>query len=115
MFINCSMALKVVSFVTILELAGYLALIILYSQLLSKFGTVNVSMYEYLRDNQCTDGALARGIEEILNSIAKDRKVVSVGFAFVLASAASTILIYIFTNIRIRNYLSSFCGCFGII
>jgi hypothetical protein len=76
MFINCSMALKVVSFVTILELAGYLALIILYSQLLSKFGTVNVSMYEYLRDNQCTDGALARGIEEILNSIAKDRSMV---------------------------------------
>jgi hypothetical protein len=70
------MALKVVSFVTILELAGYLALIILYSQLLSKFGTVNVSMYEYLRDNQCTDGALARGIEEILNSIAKDRRLV---------------------------------------
>ena len=70
------MALKVVSFVTILELAGYLALIILYSQLLSKFGTVNVSMYEYLRDNQCTDGALARGIEEILNSIAKDRSMV---------------------------------------
>ena len=70
------MALKVVSFVTILELAGHLALIILYSQLLSKFGTVNVSMYEYLRDNQCTDGALARGIEEILNSIAKDRSMV---------------------------------------
>ena len=70
------MALKVVSFVTILELAGYLALIILYSQLLSKFGTVNVSMYEYLRDNQCTDGALARGIEEILNRIAKDRSMV---------------------------------------
>ena len=109
------MSLKVVTFVTILELAGYLALIILYSQLLSRFGTVNVPMYEYLRDNECTDGALARGIEEILNSIAKDRRVVSVGCAFVVASAASTILIYIITNIRIRNKLSSFCGCFGIL
>ena len=70
-------------------------------------------MYEYLRDNQCTDGALARGIEQILNSFAKDKRVASVGLAFALASAAFTFFIYTYTSKGIRNCLGGCCGCFS--
>ena len=64
MFINCSLSFWLVSFTTVLDLAGHAALIVLYSQLQNKYETVDIPMYEYLRDNQCTDGALARGIEQ---------------------------------------------------
>jgi hypothetical protein len=70
-------------------------------------------MYEYLLDNQCTDGALARGVEQILNSFAKDKKVASVGLAFVLASAASSFFIYVCTSKALRGCLSRCCGCFS--
>lgn len=72
-------------------------------------------MYEYLRDNSCTDGALARGIEQILNSYAKDKKVTSVGLAFVLASAASSFFIYVCTSKALRSCLSRCCSCFSFL
>ena len=72
--------------------------------------TVDITMYEYLRDNQCTDGALARGIDQVANNFARDSRVTSVGLFFALASAASTIFIYICTN---KTIISRLGGCFS--
>ena len=113
MFINCSLTFWLVSFTTVLDLAGHAALIVLYSQLQNKYETVDIPMYEYLRDNQCTDGALARGIEQILNSFAKDKRVTSVGLAFALASAAASFFIFTCTSKGIRNCLGGCCACFS--
>jgi len=68
-------------------------------------------MYEYLRDNKCTDGALARAIEEIASNYAHDAKVTSVGLAFAVASCMASLLLYVCTSIFIRDWLGGSCNC----
>jgi hypothetical protein len=112
-FLNCSLNRWVVTITTILDLGGHAALIILYSKLQNKINKIDIFMYQYLNDNRCTDGALGRGIEMFTNSYISDMKVTSLGLAFALASCASTFLIYVCTNIWMREFLSGCCRCFS--
>lgn len=107
-FLVCSLNFWVVTIVTIFDLGGHAALIALFSKLQNTINTVDIYMYEYLRDNQCTDGALARAIEMIANSYANDMKVISVGLAFALGSFAASLLLFVCSSNGIRTCLS---GC----
>jgi hypothetical protein len=112
-FINCSLNKWVVGIVTLLEFGGHAALIILYSKLQNKVNKIDIYMYQYLRDNKCTDGALSRGIDMFTKDYANDIKVTSVGLFFVLASCAATFLIFVCTNKALRECLSGCCQCFS--
>jgi len=70
-------------------------------------------MYEYLRDNKCTDGALERAVEEIANNYTYDAKLTGVGLAFALASCAASILLFICTSKLIKECLGGCCNCFS--
>ena len=66
-------------------------------------------MYLYLRDNLCTDGALARGIFMITESFSKDKALATIGFAFAIASFTSKLLIYLFAYRKTRENLYNVC------
>ena len=63
MCLMCSLNTYLVAIFAGLEFFGYAALIVLYSRLQNTINVVDIYMYEYLRNNKCTDGALARGID----------------------------------------------------
>lgn len=110
-FMMCFLNVWIVLIATILELGGYAALIILYSQLQNAVNKVDIYMMEYLRDNECTDGALARAITKYAETYVHDMKVTSVGLAFVLFSAASLVLMVVCLSKPCRKMMQSCCCC----
>jgi hypothetical protein len=67
-------------------------------------------MYEYLRDSECTDGALGRGIEITANSYSSDLSTITIGFWFAITGCVASVLIYLAGNKHITNYLANSLG-----
>jgi hypothetical protein len=56
-------------------------------------------MLEYLRDNECTDGALGIGVEIIANSYSSDQLYLTYGYWFAIAGCVASVLIFL-TSIK---------------
>ena len=52
-------------------------------------------MYEYLRDNGCTDGSLGRGVEMIANSYSSDQLIITIGYWFAITGCVASVLTYL--------------------
>jgi hypothetical protein len=66
------MSSMVVHILAFLDVILQIIVVVLYSRLKGKMGLLDIGMYEYLRDNGCTDGALGRGVEMIAKSYSSD-------------------------------------------
>jgi hypothetical protein len=67
-------------------------------------------MYEYLRDNECTDGALSRGVEIIANSYSSDQLTITIGYWFAITGCVASVLIYMSANTHTSGYLANLLG-----
>ena len=67
-------------------------------------------MYEYLRDNGCTDGALGRGIEMIANSYSSDQSTITIGYWFSITGCVASVLIYLAANKHTTSYIANLLG-----
>ncbi len=62
-------------------------------------------MYKYLHENNCTDGALARGIQEVNNSYSRDYLFVKIGFSLSILSIVCTVLVFLINFNKTRQWL----------
>ena len=67
-------------------------------------------MYEYLRDNECTDGPLSRGIEIIANSYSSAQSAITIGRWFAIAASIASVLTYLAANKHTSGYLAKLLG-----
>ena len=81
----------------LVDFIAHAVLILFYMILTKLMSKVDLQMYHYLNDNQCADGALARGVFKVVESYSKDSKLIYAGFGLVIAGCAANILIYLFT------------------
>ncbi len=84
---------------TLVDLIGHAIVIIFFSKLRGLMATVNIEMLTYLHENDCTDGALGRGIEMVADSYTKDSTQVTFAYIVVISSCISTIVVYLLTNL----------------
>ena len=54
--------------VTVFGVIVQVALVLILSRLRYQMSNIDIDMFEYLRDNKCTDGALGRGVDVIAES-----------------------------------------------
>ncbi len=88
-----------------IDLIAHSLMVVFYTIMKVQFKEVDVAMFQYLRDNHCTDGALARGIFMVSESFSKDNTLATIGFAFAIAGLACTLLIYLCVYRRTRECL----------
>ena len=67
-------------------------------------------MYEYLRDNGCTDGALGRGVEMIANNYSSDQSTITIGYWFAITGCVASVLTYLAANTHTSGYLANLLG-----
>jgi hypothetical protein len=89
---------------TLLDILLHIVVFIFIQNLKTTMSTVNVDMFEYLSTNQCTDGALARGIDVVASNFLKDASSVNVAQGIVIASIFATIFAYIGTNFAAKDF-----------
>ena len=64
-------------------------------------------MYEYLRVNGCTDGALSRGVEIIAKSYSSDQSTITIGYWFAITGCVASVLTYLAANTHTSGYLGN--------
>ena len=102
-----SMVLHILAF---LDVILQIIVVVQYSRLKGKMSLLDIGMYEYLRDNGCTDGALGRGVEMIANSYSSDQSTITIGYWFAIGGCLASVLTYLAGNIQTSGYLANLLG-----
>jgi hypothetical protein len=100
----------VVHILAFLDVIIQIIVVVLYSRLKGKMSLLDIGMYEYLRDNGCTDGALGRGVEMIANSYSSDQSTITIGYWFAIGGCLASVLTYLAGNIQTSGYLANLLG-----
>ncbi len=91
-FINLGESTAFITFWVVLELSGYVAIIVIYGDLASAIRKVDLSMMRYLAENQCVDGSLGRAIEVYAGQFKSDNGLIGIAFAFIILSLLCEIM-----------------------
>lgn len=81
-----------------LELAGYVALVVMYGDLANAIKQIDLSMLKYLAENQCLDGSLGRSIDVYAGQFKSDNGLIGVAFAFAILSIVSKLIMVVCCN-----------------
>ena len=100
----------VLHILAVLDFVLEITVAVFFSRLIGKMSELDIEMYEYLRDNECTDGALGRGIEMIANSYSSDQSTITIGYWFAIGGCAASVLTYLAANTYTSGYLANLLG-----